>query len=406
MKDGFVRNAAALVNIMLMFSLVFGLFGNALAAEEAGCANCGHYSISESERIQFLKEQPYTVPSASPPNLKMQLGLLLDGSSSITTQNWNIMLTGLSNVIKSNAFPKDGSVELTVVQFGVSCPSGSGAEVEIEPTIITANNYQQIASSIMAIPYGDNWTPLPCGLNLLADTMFISPNFNPNLKQIVNIITDGEPNRCCNSSYCEDPTIICDANNESVEARNYLISKLQLTPIEDRITCEFIGNNDNFRDWIENEIVWPQPGAIAPPYPPNNGWVRMIASYKDLEEAIEEKIKVIIPPTPPSNKTSDINYDSIVTGNEKSRAIGWDDASPFRHDSSSKALNNLEILKNQNVGPCESCCKQNNSSTCASCSEACTTVNREQIKIGDMDAQAFGFTTAKNSIKVVVAQGP
>jgi hypothetical protein len=75
-----------------------------------------------------------------------------------------------------------------------------------------------------------------------------------------------------------------------------------MTSDKDKITCEYIGNDTTNRDWIRDHIVYPQPGMIAPPYPQppaNNGWVRMIASYKDLEGAIKEKIKTIIPTPPP-----------------------------------------------------------------------------------------------------------
>lgn len=409
MKYGPVRNVTVLIPVMLTISLVLGLFGSALALEtESGCHTCGHASVSEQEHTQNLNQaSTYTAIRASQTNLKVALGFALDGSGSINASDWTTQLTGLADVIKGNDFPKDGTIELTAVQFGVNCPNGSGAEIEIAPTIITMNDYQKVASDIEKIVQGGQMTPLSCGLNLLADTMFTSPNFDPNLKQVINIITDGNPNACCpNLSYCENLTSICDAKNDSVVARNYLISKLRLTPSEDRITCEFIGNNISLRDWIKNEIVWPQPGAIAPPYPLNNGWVRMIASYNDLEEAIKEKIKTIIPPTPPSNKTRkktpDINYDSLTVGNDNARAIGEDGFFPFSK-ATAKAENNLEIKKNQQVGPCGCCPAMNNSCPCQDCG---TTINIERIKIGNRDAQAFGSASAMNNIKIVISQGP
>lgn len=407
MKYGFVRNAVALVNVMLTISLVLGLFGSALAAEsESGCHTCGHASASEPEHTQKLNQgNTYTAIGATPTNVKVELGFALDGSGSINPSDWTTQLTGLANVIKGNDFRKDGTIELTVVQFGVNnnCTNNSyGAEVEITPTIITASNYQQIANSITQITQGGMGTPLSCGLNLLADAMYNSSNFDPNLNQVINIITDGDPTDCCaNSSYCANLTSICDAKNDSVAARNYLINKLQLTPSMDKITCEFIGNNINLRDWMKNEIVWPQPGAIAPPYPPNNGWVRMIASYRDLEEAIKEKIKTLIPPTPPSNKTSDINYDSLTVGNDNAQAVKMNGFFPFSNDPA-KAVNNLEIKKNQQVGPCECCQALNESRPCQDC---CTTLNIELVRVGNRNARAFGSASAINNNKIVTSQG-
>jgi hypothetical protein len=280
--------------------------------------------------------------------VEVQLGFALDGSGSIAGADWSTQLTGLANVITSNAFPKDGTVELTIVQFGVNCPAGFGSNVEITPTIITANNYLQIASSVKTITQGGGNTPLSCGLNLLADTMFLSPNFDPNLKQVINIITDGDPNVCCASpSYCGKFSIICNAKSDSVAARNYLINKLKLTPNEDRITCEFIGSITTFRNWIRDNIVWPQPGMIAPPYPANNGWVRMIPTYNELEEAIKEKIKVIIPPKNPNASIRNNQINQNI--NQNVLAVGGYGRGP-----------NSYILLPQNAGNTANANGQNN----------------------------------------------
>jgi hypothetical protein len=102
---------------------------------------------------------------------------------------------------------------------------------------------------------------------------------------------------------------------------------------------------------------------------------------------------------------TDTNFDNIIVGNDYARAIGWGDPAT--------AENNLEIKKVQNVGPCASCCKTGQkdaaiddlNAECPSCQDACTTVNIEQIKIGDRNAQAFGFaSSAVNNQKILVDQ--
>jgi hypothetical protein len=104
---------------------------------------------------------------------------------------------------------------------------------------------------------------------------------------------------------------------------------------------------------------------------------------------------------------TDTNFDNIVVGNDYARAFGWGDPAV--------AQNNLEIKKNQNVGACASCCPNRNygadaemdgyKSNCPSCQDACTTVNIEQIEVGDRSAEAFGIqSSAVNSQKIVVNQ--
>ncbi len=93
---------------------------------------------------------------------------------------------------------------------------------------------------------------------------------------------------------------------------------------------------------------------------------------------------------------TDTNFDNIIVGNDYARAFGWGDPAT--------AQNNLEIKKNQNVGPCASCCKAGNAE-CAICDDACKTVNIEQIKVGDRNAQAFGLaSSAVNNQKIVTNQ--
>jgi hypothetical protein len=104
---------------------------------------------------------------------------------------------------------------------------------------------------------------------------------------------------------------------------------------------------------------------------------------------------------------TDTNFDSIIVGNDYARAFGWGDPA--------FAQNNLEIKKNQNVGACASCCPERKcvadaemdgyKSNCPSCQDACTTVNIEQIEVGDRNSEAFGYaSSAVNNQKIVVNQ--
>jgi hypothetical protein len=100
---------------------------------------------------------------------------------------------------------------------------------------------------------------------------------------------------------------------------------------------------------------------------------------------------------------ADTNFDSITVGNDNARAIAWGGFFPFEN-APAKAVNNLEIKKNQQVGPCESCCEQGNPESCSACQSPCTTVNIDHVNVGDRTAQAFGLAEAVNNVKLVLNQ--
>ena len=76
----------------------------------------------------------------------VQLAMILDGSESTHSDKWNLMKEGLKKAIKNeDVFPHDGSVELTVVEYGGNPPR---ANAELTPTIITEENYESVAQDL------------------------------------------------------------------------------------------------------------------------------------------------------------------------------------------------------------------------------------------------------------------
>ncbi|MGD0951771.1 MAG: hypothetical protein ABR985_05160 [Methanotrichaceae archaeon] len=104
----------------------------------------------------------------------------------------------------------------------------------------------------------------------------------------------------------------------------------------------------------------------------------------------------------PEAALSDVNFDSITVGNDNAQAFGFDGFFPFS-DNPAKAVNNLEVKKNQQVGQCECCQAQDSSCPCKDC---CITTNIDQVHIGDRTANAFGNAEAVNNVKLVLNQAP
>jgi hypothetical protein len=105
-------------------------------------------------------------------------------------------------------------------------------------------------------------------------------------------------------------------------------------------------------------------------------------------------------------------------GNDRALAIGGtiQGAGGFSSNLAAvTAQNNLKIKKNQDSGDCECCQALDPSCPCKDC---CTKVNVEQIKVGNRNAQAIGFsaqgtfpfarsyssTLAQNNVEIVTNQ--
>jgi hypothetical protein len=92
----------------------------------------------------------------------------------------------------------------------------------------------------------------------------------------------------------------------------------------------------------------------------------------------------------------DTNYGSVQVGNDKATSFGMGGNFPFGFSNGpANAQNNLEIKKNQDAGP-----RLDDTGAPIDAIK----LNIEQIKVGDRVAQAFGFATASNNVKIVANQ--
>ncbi len=93
----------------------------------------------------------------------------------------------------------------------------------------------------------------------------------------------------------------------------------------------------------------------------------------------------------------DTSFDSVTVGNDKALAFGWP-SGWWQTKTLANAQNNLEIKKAQDSGACDPC------ETEGVCTDSCYKVNLEQIKVGNMEAMAFGPASATNNIKILANQ--
>ena len=206
-----------------------------------------------------------------------QLALLVDGSGSIGSGDWNLFRNGLANAITdTSVFPHDSSVELTLIQFG-----GVSAQVEVNPTVVTDSSVaSSIASQITSMSKIGSLTPLARGLTLTADTLKASDNYESYPRKVINIVTDGAP------TYPTDNPKLA-----AINARDYLLNTLEMeTEADGEIDAEAIGTEAD-RVWLRDNIVWPNSYDWPPAGP---GWVRYVEDFTGFEEAIKEKFATIL----------------------------------------------------------------------------------------------------------------
>ena len=224
----------------------------------------------------------------------VQLAMLLDGSGSIVDDDWIIMLEGLADAIEY-CFPIDGTVELTVIQFGGYQPAI--AQVEIDPIVVNDTNYMSIASDIMGIAKLGDATPTACAINLAADTLAASPNFDISNRQVINLVTDGVPNCVCEvgeytGTWIDGPAGVAQGKASAEAAMSYLLSTLGMTADQDEFDAEAVGTGPDVA-WLRDYIVWPGGYEWTEVSPPGPGWVRHVSDYTEFAATICEKFAIL-----------------------------------------------------------------------------------------------------------------
>lgn len=241
--------------------------------------------------------------STAQTQVKLQLGLLVDGSGSISAADFELVRSALIRALSdSTLIPQTGVVEITIVQF-----SDERARVEVSPTVLTAGSVGGITSKLQSMTQGKGGTPLWLGIDAITNAMVGSANFTIAERQTINVATDGQPQVPVSSiSVAQGITL-------SNQARDRAIGKGI-----DEIDAEGVGQaitDTGFRNFLL-QLVWPQPGRLVDSgmdgtnFDP--GFVNLVASFQDFEEALRAKVAAIV-------SSGGLNGNSDGTGNGTDR---------------------------------------------------------------------------------------
>jgi hypothetical protein len=218
---------------------------------------------------------------------KIQVCLVIDGSGTIDSNEWNLIIQAVAKGI-NDTIPHDGSIELTVVQFGGSIEAS--ARTEIAPTAIDASDFATVSAQVLAIPKIGGGTPTANGLFLGWNELKSSPRFATAQRQVINLATDDLPNV---RNY--NATSDLDGSGGNATASDDVVAVVNEAVNQglDELDVEGIALPDESRDWFKNWVVHPQPGAIAPPFS-KPGWIRIVADVPEFANTLGEKLHVII----------------------------------------------------------------------------------------------------------------
>jgi hypothetical protein len=228
---------------------------------------------------------------------------LLDSSGSINSSEWGIMLDGLKAAVNdANIMPRDGSLQICIVQFG------NDASEELGPTIVTAASVPTILAAIDNIDKDDGCTALGYGINQAVSTMSTGNSAifdDPDVWKVINVATDGVPNTY--PTGWPNPTggtTTCGSETTGMAYAEACVTAAISAGI-DELDVEGIGTTGSQNTWMADDIVVPDgPGGVSgwivndgdsyPPRPPVVGFVRVCSDFEDYQAAIAQKLTLIL----------------------------------------------------------------------------------------------------------------
>jgi len=203
------------------------------------------------------------------PGVSWQIAFVVDGSGSMSDDEWNLMIGGLASAITDPCIvAHNGTIEVWVIQF-----AQDHATLELDRTLIDSQaTAEAVAAAIKGMVRRGGYTPMGSGIQMAKDELVA--DMRPEALQLINLVTNGLPQPESQVAYAE-------AQRDLAVAAGV-----------DGITAEALDVTPQLLEWLRSEIVYPEPGVIAPPYPVphgSQGWVRPVASFEEFAEAVLEK---------------------------------------------------------------------------------------------------------------------
>ena len=223
------------------------------------------------------------------PVARIQLCMVIDGSGSIIGTEWNLTLQAVARGV-TDTIPHDGSIELTVIQFGYL--NGVYARTEVAPVIIENASHSAVAQQILSIGKMGGSTPTAFGVYLGWQELRNSPRFSVSGRQVINLATDSKPSDNVRNN---NATSDLDGSGGQPTAADDLIAVVNDAVNQglDELDIEGINLDAGPKDWFRNWVVRPQPGAVAPPFS-KAGWIRFVENVTDFANTLDQKLQAII----------------------------------------------------------------------------------------------------------------
>jgi hypothetical protein len=234
--------------------------------------------------------------------VRVQLAFALDGSRSIHPTNFTVMTYGVARALgNTSVVPRDGSVEVCVVQFGLPTSAGDTVKVELRPIAITDQTMGYIQSTIRAMVQGQGDTPTAGGIRVSTQLLTGSANFAGAERQVINVATDGLPYEPAKFPGVPLQDVYALSAEDALVARD----EAQAAGI-DEIDAEVLGDLGQRPGQLQffMDLVYPKPANVVPPDPMAPGFARIVTDFNDFEAAIYEKLAIILYPTPTPTLTS------------------------------------------------------------------------------------------------------
>lgn len=234
-------------------------------------------------------------PALADAAVRYQLGIVLDGSGTIRAADFALMREAFATVIGNpHLVPRDGSLELTVVQIGV-LGAPDQVRVEITSTQITSATVDGVVSVLRNLEQGGGMTPTGAGIRRCTALMLASPGAATAERQVINVATDGKP-LDPGSSASESLANAIAASNEAQAAGIDELDAELLGPFW------WLSDLEAFKP-----VIFPQPVAVVEPGEPipAPGFVQIVEEYRDFETAVRYKVAwSLLPPTATPTNTA------------------------------------------------------------------------------------------------------